>query len=91
MRMVGNGQPISALTEMLGNQLGRPVVDATELKAKYDFTLDFAPEGMNGPMGMMPAPRRPSTRAAWRRRRRWGARRTRRSHALHRPAGTAWA
>jgi uncharacterized protein (TIGR03435 family) len=56
MRMVGNRQPIAAVIEMLGNQLGRPVVDATELKAKYDFTLDFAPEGMNGPMGMMPPP-----------------------------------
>ena len=57
LRMVGNGQPVSALTEMLGNQLGRPVVDATELKAKYDFTLDFTPENMSGPMGMMPPPR----------------------------------
>jgi uncharacterized protein (TIGR03435 family) len=56
LRMVGNGQPVSALTEMLGNQLGRPVVDATELKAKYDFTLDFTPENMAGPMGMMPPP-----------------------------------
>jgi uncharacterized protein (TIGR03435 family) len=56
MRLVGNGQPVSALTEMLGNQLGRPVVDATELKAKYDLTLDFAPESMGGPMGMMPPP-----------------------------------
>jgi uncharacterized protein (TIGR03435 family) len=56
-RLVGNGQPLSALTEMLGNQMGRPVVDATELKAKYDFNLDFAPDGMNGPMmGMMPPP-----------------------------------
>ena len=57
LRLVGNGQPVSALTEMLGNQLGRPVVDATELKAKYDFTLDFTPENMSGPMGMMPPPR----------------------------------
>ena len=56
LRLVGNGQTVSALTEMLGNQLGRPVVDATELKAKYDFTLDFSPEGMNGPMAMMPPP-----------------------------------
>ena len=56
LRLVGNGQPVSALTEMLGNQLGRPVVDATELKAKYDFTLDFTPENMAGPMGMMPPP-----------------------------------
>ena len=56
LRAVGNRQPVAALTEMLGNQLGRPVVDGTELKANYDFTLDFAPDGMNGPMGMMPPP-----------------------------------
>jgi uncharacterized protein (TIGR03435 family) len=56
LRAVGNRQPVAALTEMLGNQLGYPVVDATGLKANYDFTLDFAPDGMNGPMGMMPPP-----------------------------------
>jgi uncharacterized protein (TIGR03435 family) len=56
LRAVGNRQPVSALTEMLGNQLGYPVVDATGLKANYDFTLDFAPDGLNGPMGMMPHP-----------------------------------
>jgi uncharacterized protein (TIGR03435 family) len=56
VRMVGKGQPISALLEPLRNQLGRPVVDATGLKAKYDITLDYAPDGLNGPMGMMPPP-----------------------------------
>jgi uncharacterized protein (TIGR03435 family) len=56
MHLVGNHRPIGALLEMLGNQLGRPVVDATDLKGNYDFTLDFAPDGMNGPMGMMPPP-----------------------------------
>jgi uncharacterized protein (TIGR03435 family) len=56
LRMVGNGQPVSALTGMLADQLGRPVVDATELKAKYDFTVDFTPENMSGPMGGLPPP-----------------------------------
>lgn len=58
-RMTANGQSMSGLTEMLGNQLGRPVVDMTGLTAKYDFTLDFAPEEgqrMMGPMGAMPPP-----------------------------------
>ena len=55
-RMVGKGQPISALLEPLRNQLGRPVVDATGLKAKYDITLDYTPDGLSGPMGMMPPP-----------------------------------
>jgi uncharacterized protein (TIGR03435 family) len=55
MKMVGNGQPVGALVEAIANQMGRPVVDETGLKAKYDFDLDFAPEGtMGGPMGMMP-------------------------------------
>ena len=56
MRMVANGQPVSALIDTLANQLGRPVVDATGLKAKYDITLDFAPDGLNGPMGGMSPP-----------------------------------
>jgi uncharacterized protein (TIGR03435 family) len=58
-RMTANQQSMSGLTEMLGNQLGRPVVDMTGLTAKYDFTLDFAPEEgqrMIGPMGAMPQP-----------------------------------
>jgi uncharacterized protein (TIGR03435 family) len=64
MRLMANHRPITALLEMLSNQLGRPVVDATELKANYDFTLDFAPDGMNGPMGMMPPPPPPHDGAA---------------------------
>jgi uncharacterized protein (TIGR03435 family) len=64
VRMVGKGQPISALLEPLRNQLGRAVVDATGLKAKYDITLDFAPDGLNGPMGMMPPPPPPHDGAA---------------------------
>src|ERR1039457_4817815 len=56
LRAVGNRQPVAALTELLGNLLGVPVVDATGLKANYDFTLDFAPDSINGPMGMMPPP-----------------------------------
>ena len=56
MHMVGNGQPIGRLVDTLSNQLGRPVVDQTGLTAKYDIDLDFAPEGMNGPMGMMMPP-----------------------------------
>jgi uncharacterized protein (TIGR03435 family) len=55
-RMVCKGQPVSALLATLSSQLGRPVVDATNLKGKYDITLDYAPDGMNGPMGMMPPP-----------------------------------
>jgi uncharacterized protein (TIGR03435 family) len=56
MRLTANHQPVSALTEMLGNQLGFPVVDTTGLKANYDFTLDFTPDRMEGPMGVMHPP-----------------------------------
>jgi uncharacterized protein (TIGR03435 family) len=58
-RMTANQQTMSGLSEMLGNQLGRPVVDMTGLTKKYDFTLDFAPEEgqrMMGPMGAIPQP-----------------------------------
>jgi len=57
-RMIGNGQPISKLADALSRQLGRPVVDQTGLKANYDFSLDFDPEGGMGGHGrmMMPGP-----------------------------------
>jgi uncharacterized protein (TIGR03435 family) len=55
-RMVCKGQPVSALLATLSSQLGRPVVDATGLKAKYDITLDYAPDGLNGTAIMMPPP-----------------------------------
>jgi uncharacterized protein (TIGR03435 family) len=58
MSMKANGVQISQLVNMLANQLSRPVVDQTGLTAKYDYTLDFAPEGGHGPMGgpMMAGP-----------------------------------
>ena len=56
LRAVGNRQPVGALTELLGNVLGVPVVDNTGLKANYDFTLDFAPDSASGPMGAMSPP-----------------------------------
>jgi uncharacterized protein (TIGR03435 family) len=46
------------LVNMLANQLSRPVVDQTGLTAKYDYTLDFAPEPgqTHGPMGALMGP-----------------------------------
>ncbi len=62
MRMVGShgasahmaakAQPLSVLTNMLSRQLRAPVVDKTGLTAKYDFTLEYAPQGP----GIAPAP-----------------------------------
>lgn len=37
-------QTITPLAVMLGNQLGRPVLDKTGLRGKYDFELKFAPD-----------------------------------------------
>ena len=53
MRMQASGVQIAQLVNMLATQLSRPVVDQTGLTAKYDYTLDFAPEpGQgHGPMG----------------------------------------
>ena len=38
---IAKAQPVSKLTTMLGNALGRPVLDRTGLTGKYDFALDF--------------------------------------------------
>jgi uncharacterized protein (TIGR03435 family) len=48
-------QPITDLIGMLSNQLGRPVIDATGLRGKYDFTLSFAMTGI-APAGAMIGP-----------------------------------
>jgi uncharacterized protein (TIGR03435 family) len=48
--------PISSLADTLGNQLGKPVVDMTELKGEYEFKLAFEPDmGEMGRKGMMMA------------------------------------
>jgi uncharacterized protein (TIGR03435 family) len=57
-RLMGQQQTMQELATRLTNLLSRPVIDATALKAKYDFTLTFSLEGLNiqGPMGPLPAP-----------------------------------
>jgi len=52
-RMVANKQSMSRFVDVLANQLDRPVVDMTELKANYDFTLDYTPEEGQMPMAKM--------------------------------------
>lgn len=39
---------MDGLANMLSNIVGKPVIDQTELKGIYDFTLDFAPESAEG-------------------------------------------
>jgi uncharacterized protein (TIGR03435 family) len=62
-RMTARSQSISELIRVLGNQLRRPVLDKTGLTAKYDFTLEYAPDmaGMMAPPppGSGPAPSAP--------------------------------
>ena len=41
--MKGTGVPISELATNLGNQLGRFVIDRTQLEGHYTFLLEFAP------------------------------------------------
>jgi len=57
-----NGQTTEQLANMLANQVGKPVTDATGLKGKYDYTLSWAaggpvrvggPEAGGGPLGAM--------------------------------------
>ena len=55
VRMGGACITLTELAYALENQVGRPVVDETGLTAKYDITLDFAPdESMRGNAGRMP-------------------------------------
>jgi uncharacterized protein (TIGR03435 family) len=50
MMSIGPGQinaqmaPVSALVNMLAQQLGRPVIDKTDLKGSYDFKLEWTPD-----------------------------------------------
>jgi uncharacterized protein (TIGR03435 family) len=53
-RLTAQQQTMQDLASNLTNLLNRPVTDATELKAKFDFTLTYSPEGLNGPMGLRP-------------------------------------
>jgi uncharacterized protein (TIGR03435 family) len=41
---VAKAQSLSRLTEMLTNQMHRPVLDKTGLAGKYDFSLEFTPD-----------------------------------------------
>lgn len=55
-RLIAQQNTMQELADRLTGLTNRPVTDATALKAKYDFTLTFTPEGMNGPMGPIPPP-----------------------------------
>ena len=45
-----SGVPFSTFVVVLSNQLGRPVIDKTDLKGLYDFKLQWTPELGQGPL-----------------------------------------
>lgn len=47
-RLGAQKQTMQDLATRLSSMLNHPVTDATELKAKYDFTLTYSPEGLSG-------------------------------------------
>ncbi len=47
MRVVARVQQLSQLINLI--DLGRPMIDKTGLKAKYDFAVEFSTEGLNAP------------------------------------------
>jgi len=56
MTMAANGAAIGNLVNFLSQQVGRPIVDKTDLKALFDFKLTFSPEGIQTPFGGLPPP-----------------------------------
>jgi uncharacterized protein (TIGR03435 family) len=64
MTLVVNGQgrinaqqaTMRDLAVELERLLGRPVIDETQLTAKFDFIVSFSPEGLNGPDAPMRGP-----------------------------------
>jgi uncharacterized protein (TIGR03435 family) len=47
--ITASGIPIEPLTRLLSDRVGRPVLDKTGLTGNYDFTLQWADEGHDGP------------------------------------------
>jgi uncharacterized protein (TIGR03435 family) len=56
MRMAATMQAVDRIADVLGNQLGTPVVDKTGLTGNYDFTLEFALEPGKGIGPGLPPP-----------------------------------
>lgn len=46
--MIGKAQTMAQLAATLGNQLNHPVVDKTGLTGKYDFSVEYRPDGLPG-------------------------------------------
>jgi uncharacterized protein (TIGR03435 family) len=55
-RLIATRQTTQDLAERLSSVLTKPVTDATGLKAKYDFTLTYSPEGLSSGGGLFGPP-----------------------------------
>jgi uncharacterized protein (TIGR03435 family) len=59
MTIRASAQPLTILVNLLQQQVGRPIIDKTELKGGlFDINLTFSPEGlvMPGLLGGLPPP-----------------------------------
>jgi uncharacterized protein (TIGR03435 family) len=58
MTMRAAAVPLSTLIGSLQQSLGRPIVDKTDLKGLFDYTLQYSPQGLSGagPLGGAPPP-----------------------------------
>lgn len=57
-----NGVEFASIVQMLSQQVGRTIIDKTNLKGLYDIKLEWAPEARQGPtpLGPLPAGAEPS-------------------------------
>ena len=68
LTMQAAGVPLANMVNMLQQQIGRPIIDKTDLKGLYDLKLQWTPEvgqgggpfGLGGPGGREPPPPDPS-------------------------------
>jgi uncharacterized protein (TIGR03435 family) len=51
LTLTASAMPVSILVNVLSGQVGRPVIDKTDLKGLYDFKLTYSPEGLTSPFG----------------------------------------
>jgi len=59
MTLAASGTPFTNLVGLLQQQLGRTIVDKTNLSGLYDFKMTFSPEGLSNPLGPNPGPQPP--------------------------------
>jgi uncharacterized protein (TIGR03435 family) len=54
MTMAANGTAMGNFVNFLSQQVGKPIVDKTDLKGLFDIKLTFSPEGLQTPFGGPP-------------------------------------